>query len=42
MPKTTPKDYDRDGRVGMKNIKLPKGADKAQREASRKNNKKSK
>lgn len=38
--KTTPKDYGRDGTVGMKNIKLPKGADKKQKELVKKNNKK--
>lgn len=37
------KDYDRwTGRIGMEDIKLPKGATKAQKQAVKKNNKKSK
>lgn len=43
MAKDTPKDYDRwTGKVGIQDIKLPKGADKKQRAAVKKNNKKSK
>ena len=37
MAKTTPKDYGRDGRVGITNVKLPKGADKKQRDTVKKN-----
>ena len=39
--KLSPKDYDRfEGRVGIANVKLPKGADKTQREIVKKNAKK--
>lgn len=39
MKKTTPKDYGRDGTVGMKNIKLPKGATKEQKAKVKERNK---